>query len=148
MAVLSSILPMQACDFSVFFNRGNRGHGVLRRMVKCDALFSGFSGIPRVRERLSDGVHNSAHSLSMTRAELSRQNPFGGAIYLAHGPVAQRLEQGTHNPLVPGSNPGGPSLRFGAQRRSEGHAVTKWRRAGCFDFLSALQRLRLRRPAK
>jgi hypothetical protein len=31
------------------------------------------------------------------------------------GPVAQRLEQGTHNPLVPGSNPGGPSLRFEAQ---------------------------------
>src|SRR5262249_42442567 len=29
-----------------------------------------------------------------------------------HGPIAQRLEQGTHNPLVPGSNPGGPSLRF------------------------------------
>src|SRR5947209_13419192 len=29
-----------------------------------------------------------------------------------HGPVAQRLEQGTHNPLVPGSNPGGPTIRF------------------------------------
>ena len=27
------------------------------------------------------------------------------------GPVAQRLEQGTHNPLVPGSNPGGPIFR-------------------------------------
>jgi hypothetical protein len=41
-------------------------------------------------------------------------------------PVAQRLEQGTHNPLVPGSNPGGPSLRFGAERKREGcHAVTK-----------------------
>src|SRR4051812_37439863 len=26
----------------------------------------------------------------------------------AYGPVAQRLEQGTHNSLVPGSNPGGP----------------------------------------
>src|SRR3954470_20059617 len=25
------------------------------------------------------------------------------------GPVAQRLEQGTHNPLVLGSNPSGPS---------------------------------------
>ena len=24
------------------------------------------------------------------------------------GPVAQRLEQGTHNPLVGGSNPSGP----------------------------------------
>ncbi len=33
------------------------------------------------------------------------------------GPVAQRLEQGTHNPLVPGSNPGGPSLR--SRRRGE-----------------------------
>ena len=42
------------------------------------------------------------------------------------GPVAQRLEQGTHNPLVPGSNPGGPSLRFGAPRKSDGcHAVVK-----------------------
>src|SRR5205807_2603618 len=26
------------------------------------------------------------------------------------GPVAQRSEQGTHNPLVPGSNPGGPNV--------------------------------------
>ena len=25
------------------------------------------------------------------------------------GSIAQRLEQGTHNPLVPGSNPGGPT---------------------------------------
>src|SRR5437588_9557148 len=33
-------------------------------------------------------------------------------LYRLTGPVAQRLEQGTHNPLVPGSNPGGPSLRF------------------------------------
>jgi hypothetical protein len=28
------------------------------------------------------------------------------------GPVAQRLEQRTHNPLVPGSNPGGPTNCF------------------------------------
>ncbi|SON75594.1 hypothetical protein XFF6166_110006 [Xanthomonas citri pv. fuscans] len=26
------------------------------------------------------------------------------------GPIAQRLEQRTHNPLVPGSNPGGPTI--------------------------------------
>ena len=24
------------------------------------------------------------------------------------GPIAQSVEQGTHNPLVPGSSPGGP----------------------------------------
>ena len=26
-----------------------------------------------------------------------------------NGPIAQRLEQSTHNALVPGSNPGGPT---------------------------------------
>ena len=28
------------------------------------------------------------------------------------GPIAQRLEQQTHNLLVPGSNPGGPTIRI------------------------------------
>ena len=28
--------------------------------------------------------------------------------WVSVGSIAQRLEQGTHNPLVPGSNPGGP----------------------------------------
>ncbi len=28
------------------------------------------------------------------------------------GPVAQRLEQGTHNPLVLGSNPSGPTIFY------------------------------------
>ena len=40
-----------------------------------------------------------------------RQILFVGQITYEIGPVAQRLEQGTHNPLVPGSNPGGPSLK-------------------------------------
>src|SRR6185437_1872688 len=30
----------------------------------------------------------------------------------SEGPVAQRLEQWTHNPLVPGSNPGGPTTHI------------------------------------
>src|SRR3954470_25053237 len=34
-----------------------------------------------------------------------------------HGPVAQRLEQGTHNSLVPGSNPGGPLAESTGTRR-------------------------------
>ena len=33
----------------------------------------------------------------------------GFKIYRSVGPVAQRLEQATHNRLVPGSNPGGPT---------------------------------------
>ena len=28
------------------------------------------------------------------------------------GSIAQRLEQGTHNPLVEGSNPSGPNLFY------------------------------------
>lgn len=35
--------------------------------------------------------------------------PCGFESHLRHGPVAQRLEQRTHNPLVGGSNPSGPT---------------------------------------
>jgi hypothetical protein len=34
--------------------------------------------------------------------------PLETPILLVRGPIAQRLEQGTHNPLVVGSNPTGP----------------------------------------
>ena len=32
--------------------------------------------------------------------------------WVSRGPIAQRLEQQTHNLLVPGSNPGGPTKRL------------------------------------
>ena len=38
---------------------------------------------------------------------LSLPPPFGQSP--SHGPIAQRLEHGTHNSLVLGSNPGGPT---------------------------------------
>jgi hypothetical protein len=38
------------------------------------------------------------------------------------GPVAQRLEQGTHNPLVGGSNPSGPTIKITSRNSSHGHA--------------------------
>ena len=38
------------------------------------------------------------------------------------GPVAQRLEQGTHNSLVPGSNPGGPFPTLVDKRKPHGYA--------------------------
>ena len=34
---------------------------------------------------------------------------FANMLDLVRGPIAQRLEQQTHNLLVPGSNPGGPT---------------------------------------
>src|SRR5215813_1197152 len=40
------------------------------------------------------------------------------------GPVAQRSEQGTHNPLVPGSNPGGPTISLETKRLT---ACVGWR---------------------
>ena len=39
------------------------------------------------------------------------------------GPVAQRLEQGTHNPLVVGSNPTGPTMLRMSKSESEGESV-------------------------
>lgn len=43
-----------------------------------------------------------------------RRRQWKGSVRLHYtvrpqGPIAQRLEQRTHNPLVPGSNPGGPT---------------------------------------
>ena len=43
---------------------------------------------------------------------------------MVKGPVAQRLEQGTHNPLVPGSNPGGPSSESFRGRHTLGLFLT------------------------
>src|SRR5882724_3621741 len=43
------------------------------------------------------------------KSPYSRQ---GGVRKSLKGPVAQRLEQGTHNPLVRGSNPCGPTKFF------------------------------------
>ena len=42
-----------------------------------------------------------------------RVEMFDGPAFkkIIKGPVAQRLEQGTHNPLVVGSNPTGPTLK-------------------------------------
>ena len=37
------------------------------------------------------------------------------------GPLAQRLEQRTHNPLVPGSNPGGPTKNYAPLPTLGGH---------------------------
>src|SRR5262249_56944495 len=49
----------------------------------------------------------------------------------ADGPVAQRSEQGTHNPLVPGSNPGGPTTSLEmALTASGGWRVWLWGAAG------------------
>ena len=37
---------------------------------------------------------------------------FQSKMLRSMGPVAQRLEQRTHNPLVLGSNPSGPTICF------------------------------------
>ena len=43
------------------------------------------------------------------RESIRRSLKYTFATYILTGPVAQRLEQGTHNPLVVGSNPTGPT---------------------------------------
>ena len=43
------------------------------------------------------------------RESIRRSLKYTFATNILTGPVAQRLEQGTHNPLVVGSNPTGPT---------------------------------------
>ena len=44
------------------------------------------------------------------RESIRRGLKYTFATNILIGPVAQRLEQGTHNPLVVGSNPTGPTI--------------------------------------
>ncbi len=44
------------------------------------------------------------------RESIRRGLKYTFATIILIGPVAQRLEQGTHNPLVLGSNPRGPTI--------------------------------------
>ena len=63
------------------------------------------SGCPRPKTRKSTLDLQRTHSRCIRKpwqATYSWQTP-------RLGPVAQRLEQGTHNPLVGGSNPSGPT---------------------------------------
>lgn len=59
-----------------------------------------------------------------TMAQRHAQKPrriSGKHCQVLDGPIAQRLEQRTHNPLVPGSNPGGPTI-FSTSRYGRGCA--------------------------
>src|SRR5215472_6104156 len=47
-----------------------------------------------------------------------REKLFPGRMFTSAGPVAQRLEQRTHNPLVVGSNPTGPTNPEIVRRRA------------------------------
>ena len=46
------------------------------------------------------------------RESIRRSLKYTFATNILIGPVAQRLEQGTHNPLVLGSNPSGPTIKW------------------------------------
>jgi hypothetical protein len=62
------------------------------------------------------------------------------------GPVAQRLEQRTHNPSVPGSNPGGPFCSRTATRQphySTCHVCRTCRECACGAYPRAYLRNRL-----
>ena len=77
-------------------------------------------------------------TLAQRRAERAVSKP----LILKVGPVAQRLEQGTHNPLVGGSNPSGPtktpsSMNSSANKVPETPCLTGLRTA----FLRALKSL-------
>jgi hypothetical protein len=59
---------------------------------------------------MSNGPIGPAAQPVCQASSLTALPDYSCAVYNSRiGPVAQRLEQGTHNPLVVGSNPTGPS---------------------------------------
>src|SRR5579864_2885126 len=66
----------------------------------------------------------------------------GITVESGHGPIAQRLEQQTHNLLVPGSNPGGPTNSKVSKFQS--FRVSRFRRS-CVSALSSFTLIALQR---
>ena len=74
---------------------------------------------------LTGPVSGRAQLLQMNRepwGAIAEIKPGAGRM-ASEGPVAQRLEQGTHNPLVGGSNPSGPTSSSILRRRT---ALLRW----------------------
>ena len=76
---------------------------------------------------------NSVSSISAPLTLMARSAVAGRAgrciiaHFRAHAPVAQRLEQGTHNPLVAGSNPTGSTISSTAEECvSQTYAVRRF----------------------
>lgn len=64
---------------------------------------------------------------------------FRSTTIAGDGPVAQWLEQGTHNPLVPGSSPGGPTNQSHAILRRKENAIFRGK-TGAKEHLSPVQK--------
>ena len=69
------------------------------------------------------------------RESIRRGLKYTFATNILIGPVAQRLEQGTHNPLVVGSNPTGPTILKSLSSMGKGFFVTGFIGEGYFDEL-------------
>jgi hypothetical protein len=91
-------------------------------------------GQATIRKADDDGQPRNANVFASRRFR-GWSSSAGRDIRLSSGPIAQRLEQGTHNPLVPGSNPGGPNSNFrfgigGFRKGNSGNRRSDCRRAG------------------
>ena len=69
------------------------------------------------------------------RESIRRGLKYTFATNILIGPVAQRLEQGTHNPLVVGSNPTGPTILKSLSLTGKGFFIPRFLAEGYLDGL-------------
>ena len=69
------------------------------------------------------------------RESIRRGLKYTFATNILIGPVAQRLEQGTHNPLVVGSNPTGPTILKSLSSMGKGFFIPSFLGEGYLDGL-------------
>ena len=87
------------------------------------------------------------------RESIRRGLKYTFATNILIGPVAQRLEQGTHNPLVVGSNPTGPTILKSLSLMGKDFFVTGFLGEGYLDglfshlFRKAISLIKLLKPS-
>src|ERR1035438_9474773 len=111
-------LPVPFAPTSAVFSRArisqlasrNRTRGPNRLPAFCkESIPTHFrrEGSEEVRPQSKEGAFNDGSAVCTILAQPQPSPTMG----FGQGPVAQRLEQGTHNPLVGGSNPSGPTIK-------------------------------------
>ena len=104
--------------------RGGVGHRSARRP----------SGPQRLAQVDSNGLAPPEWRLGMAMNAVDSLILFFIVCCKRVGPVAQRLEQRTHNPLVPGSNPGGPTTSSETLCRSRRRAMRSQTMGTCIPI--------------
>jgi hypothetical protein len=107
----SNIGMPQVNAFTIMKLAGHSSMTVIQRCISSTLASIEFGLSPAANAESQSTGTGKCHEFPHNPPPITR-----ASIVTTEGPVAQRLEQGTHNPLAGGSNPSGPTNKISRGR--------------------------------